>query len=218
MDSVIDGKGVSGAMVNAKAAQTVRSVTLPWKLADGEADTATQAAAPQGQVRRVALLTAAGAAAFALAYAFAPRESEVAVVEASDAVRPRATSAPPRASEQVPVLKRTVRADIALSATSDPFVGASFVPPPPPAVVPPPPPPPPAPKAPPLPFAFVGLLEQGAGKPAAFLARGDALLVVSVGDIIESDYRVESLSPTDVVLIYLPLDERQRLSVTGAKP
>jgi hypothetical protein len=79
-----------------------------------------------------------------------------------------------------------------------------------------PPPPPPPPKAPPLPFAFVGLVEQGAGKPQAFLSRGDALFIVAAGDVIEEKYRVESLSPASVVMTYLPLTERQVLNASGS--
>lgn len=165
------------------------------------------------RVPRVALMAAAGATAVALAYAFAPSEDEVVVTPRGPA-RSVVTEAP--RSDTTPSLSTAARPDIPLAGSGDPFTAASFVPPPPPApvVVPPPPPPP---KAPPLPFTFVGLLESGAEKPAAFLAHGDALLVVSAGEVVENDYRIESLSPTEVVLMYLPLKERQKLNVTGAK-
>jgi len=171
----------------------------------------------------VVVLAAAGAAAIALAYALAPGGDDV-VLAKSAPERTPAPAAPVRetpavsvAAAQTPDTPVRTRAEIPLAATTDPFAAASFVPPPPPApvVIPPPPPPP---KAPPLPFAFVGLLESGAGKPAAFLSHGEALLVVSEGDVIESDYRVESLSPVEVVLTYLPLKERQKLAATGVKP
>ncbi|HQR72301.1 MAG TPA: hypothetical protein PLE54_16970 [Burkholderiaceae bacterium] len=173
---------------------------------------------------RVVVLAAAGAAAIALAYALAPGGDDV-VLAKSAPERALAPAAPVRetsavtvaAAQTPPETPARARAEIPLAATTDPFAAASFVPPPPPApvVIPPPPPPP---KAPPLPFAFVGLLESGAGKPAAFLSHGEALLVVSEGDVIESDYRVESLSPVEVVLTYLPLKERQKLAATGVKP
>lgn len=186
----------------------------------GVQTTSKVAAAAQGtkvaQLPRVALLAAAGATVFALAYAFAPAEDDAVVATR----RPAANAAASVARAPAPAAPLAVRPEIPLAAATDPFMAASFVPPPPPApvVIAPPPPPPPAPKAPPLPFTFVGLLEAGAGKPAAFLARGEALLVVSEGETVESDYRVESLSPTEVVLTYLPLRERQKLIVTGAKP
>ena len=89
-------------------------------------------------------------------------------------------------------------------------------PPPPPPPAPPPPPPPP-PTAPPLPFTFIGMLERGTAKPEAFLAKADALLVVSVGDVLDNNtYRVETLTPNEVVMTYLPLNIRQTLLASGA--
>ena len=101
----------------------------------------------------------------------------------------------------------------------DLFAQLSWLPPPPPAAPPPPPAPPPKPpepKAPPLPFSFVGMLERGAAKPAAFLAKADALLVVSVGDMLDNNtYRVDSLTANEVVMTYLPLNIQQTLRVPG---
>jgi hypothetical protein len=163
----------------------------------------------------VILLAALGATAIALAYAFAPGENDNVIVVANGSARASGPTTPQRAA--APALSSAARAEVPVKAAADPFIATSFVPPPPPApvVIAPPPP---APKAPPLPFTFVGLLEKGAGKPSAFLARGEALLVVSEGETVETDYRIESLSPTEVVLTYLPLHERQRLNATGAKP
>ena len=85
-------------------------------------------------------------------------------------------------------------------------------PPPPKPVPPPPPPPPPPPSAPPLPFQFVGKLDDG-GPIKVFLQRGSRVVTVGVGDVIDSTYRVESITDTQMTLIYLPLDIRQVLSV-----
>ena len=84
-------------------------------------------------------------------------------------------------------------------------------PPPPPVKAPPPPPPPPV-----FPFTFVGMLEQaGAGKPSAFLSHGDALLVVSAGDLIENrSYRVDSLTPNEVVLTQLATNQQHTINVS----
>ena len=54
-----------------------------------------------------------------------------------------------------------------------------------------------------------------AAKPAAFIAKGDALFVVHVGDVVESLYRVESFNSAQVVVTYLPLQQRQTIEVTG---
>jgi hypothetical protein len=107
----------------------------------------------------------------------------------------------------------------ALAGDGHAFARLSWLPPPPP---PPPPPvtapvPPPPPTAPALPFTFVGMVERGADKPQAFLSKGDSLLIVAAGDLVDGNtYRVESLSPSQVVLTYLPLDQRQTIDVSGA--
>ena len=79
------------------------------------------------------------------------------------------------------------------------------------------PPPPAAPVAPPLPFVFVGMLEKGLEqRPQAFLAKGDTLLVVGAGDLLDNkSYRIETLSSQEIVMTYLPLDTRQTLPVAG---
>ena len=99
------------------------------------------------------------------------------------------------------------------------FAQLSWSPPPP----PPPPPAPPAPQpkpaapvTPTLPFTFVGMLERGAAKPAAFVAKGETLLVISAGDMLENNtYRVESLNANEIVMTYLPMNIQQALSFTG---
>jgi hypothetical protein len=103
----------------------------------------------------------------------------------------------------------------------DAFAPLSWLPPPPKPLPPAAPPAPPAvaaPTAPPLPFTFVGLLEQGLGlsQPKAFLARGDALLVVATGDTLETNYSVDSITPQQITLTYLPLKTRQILTLSGA--
>lgn len=76
---------------------------------------------------------------------------------------------------------------------------------------PPPPPPPPKPKAPPLPFRFVGALEEEDGR-AVFLLEGNQVRMVRAGEALGSDYRVERITPAAVEFIYLPLKERQTLA------
>ena len=96
------------------------------------------------------------------------------------------------------------------------FGRLSWLPPPPPAAPPPPPPAPVAPTAPPLPFTFVGMVENGMGKPQAFLAKGDTLLVVSAGELLENNtYRVDSFDANQVVITYLPLTTKQTIDVSG---
>lgn len=52
--------------------------------------------------------------------------------------------------------------------------------------------------------------------PEAFLAKGDALLVVSVGDMLDNNtYRVDTLNANEVVMTYLPMNTKQTLNVSG---
>lgn len=109
-----------------------------------------------------------------------------------------------------------LRAPLSEQAQNDPFSVLSWLPPP------PPPPPPvaeavqaPAPTAPPLPFTFVGMSNANQAKPQVFLANGDELLIVSPGDVIDGRYRFESIAATAAVFTYLPLEEKQVMTIGG---
>lgn len=136
-----------------------------------------------------------------------------------------ATEAPRRAVQRKAASVRSApRVDLAALSASRPaladgdagapvpdlFPVRSFAPPP------PPPPPPPTPTAPPLPFRYTGMLEEG-GRHAAFLEQGEQIRVVRVGDTLDGRYRVTAVSRARIDLIYLPLNEPQSL-VTGATP
>lgn len=91
------------------------------------------------------------------------------------------------------------------------FAPRSFhVPPPAPKRVVAPAPPPPAPTAPPLPFTFVGMLKEAEGT-VAFVARGEQLYSLRVGEVVDGSYRVEAIDAAGVTFLYLPLNETQRL-------
>lgn len=129
-------------------------------------------------------------------------------------------STPSAAADTASALKLDDRARSIPRSGGELFTQLNWQPPPPPPPPPPapaPPPKPPEPKAPPLPFSFIGMLERGATKPEAFLAKADALLVVSVGDVLDNNtYRIDSLSANEVVLTYLPLNIQQTLQAAGA--
>jgi hypothetical protein len=173
---------------------------------------------------RPAILAAAGAATLAIALHFAPSDSDTVVPSAARAddstpAAPRA-SVDPAAAGAAAAPGLPTRSKIEQAAAKDPFAARGWLAPVAPAasptttvatvVVPPPPP-----TAPPVPFRFVGLLEEKSAKPAAFIAKGDALFVVHVGDVVESVYRVESFNSAQVVVTYLPLQQRQTIEVTG---
>lgn len=91
--------------------------------------------------------------------------------------------------------------------TIDPFRSKSWF-------IAPPPPPPPKPRAPPLPFQFLGqLIEEGEVR--IFLNHQGRHLIVKSGDVINGAYTVEEISAGKIVFVYQPLQERQVLSTGG---
>jgi hypothetical protein len=73
------------------------------------------------------------------------------------------------------------------------------------------PPPPPKPVAPKLPFSYTGLIGE-AGQAKAVLVQGDQLHIVKKGEQFGS-YRVEEADAEKIVVTYLPLGERQTLTL-----
>jgi len=65
------------------------------------------------------------------------------------------------------------------------------------------------PVAPPLPFRYLGRLEED-GQVAVFVSDGTATRVLRQGETV-SNYRVEEINAQGMRLIYLPLNETQRL-------
>ncbi|KML46761.1 proline rich protein [Burkholderia cepacia] len=110
-----------------------------------------------------------------------------------------------------------LRAPVSIEAAHDPFTASSWLPPAP-VVVPTLPDTRPAPpSAPPVPFTYVGEQDAKAAKPHVFLSNGDQLLIVSPGDVIDGQYRVESVSESNVVLTYLPLNQVQVVAIPREK-
>jgi hypothetical protein len=137
---------------------------------------------------------------------------------AAASVAPMATVKDAASQERDATLALPQRAGVAPDSKGDAFAALNWLPPPPPVRVAPPapPPPPPAPVAPPLPFTYVGLLEKGAAKPQAFISKGDSLLVVSAGDLLDNNtYRVDTLTAQQIVITYLPLNTPQTLNLLG---
>lgn len=140
------------------------------------------------------------------------REALVSAVAAKSAPAVRSVAAQREIVLVVPQSSRTVH-----ESNGDAFATQSWLPPP--LIVKAPPPPPPplpvVPVAPQLPFVYLGLIERGNAKPQAFLAKGDAMLVVVAGDALESIYRVESLNAQQIVLTHLPTNTTQTLTIPG---
>ncbi|MGF6558584.1 hypothetical protein ABIA48_004964 [Pseudomonas sp. S30_BP2TU TE3576] len=68
------------------------------------------------------------------------------------------------------------------------------------------------PTAPPLPFQFVGRLDDRSGL-QVFLQNGEKIYVVRKGDVIDETWRIERISDEELSLVYLPLHLSQTLSV-----
>lgn len=107
-------------------------------------------------------------------------------------------------------LGRVIR-DAEEVAAVDVFASKSWVPPPPvvalvvaqPVV----------PVAPALPFRYVGQLEDGDGKVTIYLARGETVHTVRVGDLLEEQYRLDAMDNGQITLTYLPMNQQQMLAI-----
>lgn len=134
------------------------------------------------------------------------------VVVANEVMATKADVSRNQESEKLPLaqLGQRQRSDSAVSA-KELFVQKSWYVPPP----PPPPEPPPKPTAPPLPYQYMGRLENadGAGKPIVYLSRGNETFAVSPGDKFDSVYLLEKIEPGYLLIEYVPLGIKQRLAV-----
>lgn len=89
----------------------------------------------------------------------------------------------------------------------DPFRPATWY-------VAPPPPPPEKPRAPRLPFKYLGRLVED-GSVRVFLSDQDRHLIVKSGEVVNGNYKVEKIGDGQIVFVYLPLKERQVLPTGG---
>ena len=92
-----------------------------------------------------------------------------------------------------------------VGTTVDPFRATSWL-------VAPPSPPPAKPVAPPLPFQYLGKVDDGA-EVRVFLDAQGRHLIATTGDVINDVYRVEAISGSQMTFVYLPLKEKQLLSI-----
>ena len=157
-------------------------------------------------------------------------ESDVAsaVVRPRQAPQPRADGAPPRAGaaaesdgeRELRIDRVERKAGAAEGKGDDPFARIDWNPPAP--KVPRPAAiaaaaPPPRPVAPPIPYSYFGMSIQD-GRTVVFVTRQERTFLLAVGEVIENNYRVEEIRPTEVVLTYIPLNERQVMMIGTAKP
>jgi len=72
------------------------------------------------------------------------------------------------------------------------------------------------PTAPPLPFQFIGRLDDRSDL-QVFLQNGEKIYVVRKGDVIDETWKIERISDRELSLVYLPLHLSQTLSVGSAQ-
>jgi hypothetical protein len=94
--------------------------------------------------------------------------------------------------------------------------GALFsAPPPPPKPKPAAPVAQPKPVAPPVPYRVAGRVAHD-GTSKLVLMKGDRVITVQEGDVLEGGYRVDSIRADEITLVYEPLGTRERLSLVAA--
>lgn len=102
-------------------------------------------------------------------------------------------------------------------ATTDLFRLVSFQPPPPKAEPLPPPPPPPKPTAPAFPYTYFGRMVDINGNTITYLSRDDALIPIHPQQLLDNSYRIEAVTETQIVVTYVPLEEKIVIAVQSGK-
>lgn len=159
---------------------------------------------PPGAAITIAVLTAAAS----IVSGSNPGEAPAGVVEPVVRARPTETDQARTTETDLP-LERMQR------AKRDGDTLDLFAPPAPPVVAvakPAPPPPPPPPSAPPLPYRYLGRMQEGATV-TVFLAKGDEALTAKVGDTLEGVWRLDAIGPASISMTFLPLNLPQPLAI-----
>jgi hypothetical protein len=95
---------------------------------------------------------------------------------------------------------------------ADPFSAQSWLPRRKPAAVSTPP----VPVAPPLPFRFAGQFHRESGI-EVYVARGEEIFPVKEGDTLDGQYKVDSVSATEVSFVHLPSGTRQTMQFSALR-
>src|SRR5438309_3209147 len=152
------------------------------------------------------LAAAAGWVAIDLRGPAAPTSAKAPASGASQG--PGDSVAPASQATQPGIPARSVLGRIA----ADPFSAQSWLPRRKPAVVSAPP----DPVTPPLPYRFAGQFHRESGI-EVYVARGEEIYPVKAGDTLDGQYKVDSVSATEVSFIYLPSGARQTVQFSALK-
>src|SRR5882672_11511935 len=160
---------------------------------------------------RIAVLIAmlAGAAAWVAIDLRGPAAPTSAKAPASGASQePEHAAAPASEAKQPGIPARSALGRIA----ADPFSAQSWLPRRKPAVASAPP----AAVVPPLPYRFAGQFHRESGI-EVYVARGEEIFPVKEGDTLDGQYKVDSVSATEVSFVHLPSGTRQTLQFSALK-
>lgn len=69
--------------------------------------------------------------------------------------------------------------------------------------------------APAFPFRYSGRVERDGLPPLVALTRGSDTLLISPGDTIDADYRLEEVGARHIVVTYVPLKQKQTIELTS---
>src|SRR5947208_16385406 len=160
---------------------------------------------------RIAVLIAllAGAAAWVAIDLRGPAAPNSAKAPASGAPQdPEHVAAPASETKQPGIPARSALGRIA----ADPFSAQAWLPRRKPAVVSEPP----VAVVPPLPYRSAGQFHRDSGM-EVYVARGEEIYPVKAGDTLDGQYKVDSVSATEVSFIYLPSGARQTVQFSALK-
>jgi hypothetical protein len=138
-------------------------------------------------------------------------EDEDTVVESTERVKPVIRADQPASSAAHAGLKKPVRLT---GAKLDAFAPRDWTPPPP----PPPkytPPPPPPPMAPPLPYRYLGKLQEQ-DHLVVFLDNNTRPIPIKGGEVLDGVWRVDDITPRMVRFTYIPLAQTATLNIGEA--
>lgn len=157
-----------------------------------------------------------GAAGLAFALAIGPADGSDPAGESGPVVEPVAREVTTTAAVSAAAISPSRTKRVAPDDMTDLFTGRTWLPPPPPA---PPPAPvvPAAPAVPPAPYAYLGRLEAPEAQPLVYLSRGERLVEVRVGELVDPEWKLESFTEEEIVLLYVPLGRPQVLRIGSTR-
>ncbi|MES2356525.1 MAG: hypothetical protein V4568_19415 [Pseudomonadota bacterium] len=141
---------------------------------------------------------------------YTSNETAAPVTERVTPRRQDATNKPPQQNRVALAVDKLSRPPMTVG-DFNPFGTKSWYTPPPPA----PEPPPPKPTAPPLPFTYIGKMQEEGGQWVVYFAKGDQFFTVAKGQTFDNVYRLEGIENGNIVIQYLPLSIKQLLPINA---